>query len=286
MGQIIPPNWRTTILHCLSDREPFFNSVLVFLARKRPLHGRYLTSLDRLSLRRWQRWLLVEPLSEVLTLVLGGLILAMAFAVSTIRAPLQEDWLKASSVTACLFDQAGLPIGRGTVDHGVSVPLGGFPDALIKAMLATENRDFYDQFAIDFAGALRAFLMITQNDRVHQVDSSITRQLVRSLVSNPKRSIEDTVKEILLAAWLEWNLTKDEALRLYLNCVNLGGDALGVDGAARFYFNKPARQVNLAEAARQGGLIQAPTSYAPHFELTAARARQRGAGQPGRKPGS
>ncbi|WP_445219940.1 transglycosylase domain-containing protein [Bradyrhizobium sp. Pa8] len=261
----------------MSVREPFFDCALVFFvffARElRTLYRGYLRIISRISPGQWQRWLLLEPISEALTLVLGGLILLLAFGVSTIRAPLQEDWLKASSVTACLFDRFGHPIGSEPVDRGVSVPFEEFPDVLIKATLATEDRHFYDHFDIDLPGALHALLMRTQNDRLHQDGSSITQQLARSLFLNGERGIDNTVKGILHAVWLEWHLTKDEVLRLYLNCINLGGDALGFDGAARFYFNKTVREVNLAEAAMLVGLIEAPTRYAPHIDLTAARTR-------------
>ncbi|MGY8682108.1 transglycosylase domain-containing protein [Bradyrhizobium sp. UFLA05-153] len=235
--------------------------------------GRYSRLIDRISLGRRQRWLLLEPVSETLTLVFGGLILLLAFAVPTIRAPLQEDWLKACNVAACLFDQFGDPIRGRPVDRGVSAPLEDFPDALIKVTLATEDRHFYDHFGIDFPGALHALLTRTENDGVHQDGSSITQQLARTLLSNTERGIGHQIKEVFLAVWLEWHLTKDELLRLYLNSVNMGGDTLGVDGAARFYFNKPARDVTLAEAAMLVGLIKAPTGYAPHIDLTTARAR-------------
>ncbi|MGV7218024.1 transglycosylase domain-containing protein [Bradyrhizobium sp. UFLA05-112] len=235
------------------------------------MYGRYSRFLDRISLGRRQRWLLLEPFSETLTLIFGGLILLLALAVPTIRAPLQEDWLKACNVAACLFDQFGDPIGGRPVDRGVSTPLEDFPDALIKVTLATEDRHFYEHFGIDFPGDLHALLARTQND--HQDDSSITQQLARTLLSNTERGIGLKINEVFLAVWLEWHLTKDEILRLYLNSVNMGGDSLGVDGAARFYFNKPASDVTLAEAAMLVGLIKAPTDYAPHIDLTTARAR-------------
>ncbi|MDE2377018.1 transglycosylase domain-containing protein, partial [Bradyrhizobium sp.] len=87
------------------------------------------------------------------------------------------------------------------------------------------------------------------------------------------RTIERKINEAFLAVWLEWRLTKNEILKLYLDRAYMGGGTFGVDGAAHFYFNKSARDVNLAEAAMLAGLFKAPTKYAPHINLPAARAR-------------
>ncbi|MGY8668928.1 transglycosylase domain-containing protein [Bradyrhizobium sp. UFLA05-109] len=256
----------------MSDRQLFFVSTRVCARELRTLCGSYSRPKDRICLAQWQRWLLLEPVSEALTLVFGGLILLLAFAVPTIRAPLQEDPLKASNVAACLFDRYCNPIGGRQIDHRL-VPLEDFPDAVIKVTLATEDRHFYDHLDLDLPGALHTLLTRMQNDRVHQDGSSITRQLARTLLSNTGPGVGQKIKEVFLAVWLEWHLTKDEILGLYLNYVDMGGDALGVDGAARFYFNKPVRDLNLAEAAMLVGLIKVPTTYVPHLDLATAQAR-------------
>ena len=73
--------------------------------------------------------------------------------------------------------------------------------------------------------------------------------------------------------WLETRLTKNEILKLYLDRAYMGGGTFGVDAAAQYYFGKSARDVNLAEAAMLAGLFKAPTRFAPHVNLPAARAR-------------
>lgn len=90
--------------------------------------------------------------SESITLAFGGLILLLVLAVPTIRASLQEDWLKVSIVAACLFDQFCDPIGGRPIDHDVSVPLEDFPDAVVKLTPATEDSHFYDHVDLDFPG--------------------------------------------------------------------------------------------------------------------------------------
>ena len=108
---------------------------------------------------------------------------------------------------------------------------------------------------------------------MRQGGSSITQQLAKNLFLNNERTIERKVKEAFLAIWLETRLTKNEILKLYLDRAYMGGGTFGVDGAAHFYFNKSARDVNLAESAMLAGLFKAPTKYAPHINLPAARAR-------------
>ena len=234
---------------------------------------RYSTFMDRFHVGRWQRWVFIEPLSEAATLGLGGLILMLALAQPAFRETADEDWLKKSDLAVTFLDRYGTPIGSRGIKHNDSIPLEEFPDHLIKATLATEDRRFYDHFGIDVAGTFRALLTNAQAGGVRQGGSSITQQLAKNLFLSNERTIERKVNEAFLAIWLEARLTKNEILKLYLDRAYMGGGTFGVDGAAHFYFNKSARDVNLAEAAMLSGLFKAPTKFAPHINLPAARAR-------------
>ena len=108
---------------------------------------------------------------------------------------------------------------------------------------------------------------------VVQGGSSITQQLAKNLFLINERTIERKVKEAFLAMWLEVRLSKNDILKLYLDRAYLGGGTFGVDAAAQYYFNKSARDVNLAESAMLAGLFKAPSKFAPHINLPAARAR-------------
>lgn len=239
----------------------------------RELYERFSTFMDRFYVGRWKRWVFIEPLSEAATIGLGGLILMLALAVPAFRETADDDWLKKSDLAVSFLDRYGNPIGSRGIKHNDSIPLEDFPDNLIKATLATEDRRFYDHFGIDIAGTFRALLTNAQAGGVRQGGSSITQQLAKNLFLNNERTIERKVKEAFLAIWLETRLTKNEILKLYLDRAYMGGGTFGVDGAAHFYFNKSARDVNLAEAAMLAGLFKAPTKYAPHINLPAARAR-------------
>jgi penicillin-binding protein 1A len=234
---------------------------------------RYSTFMDRFHVGRWPRWVLIEPLSEAATLGTGGLIVMLALAQPAFRETADEDWLKKSDLAITFLDRYGTPIGSRGIKHNDSIPLEEFPDHLIKATLATEDRRFYDHFGIDVAGTFRALLTNAQAGGVRQGGSSITQQLAKNLFLSNERTIERKVNEAFLAIWLEARLTKNEILKLYLDRAYMGGGTFGVDGAAHFYFNKSARDVTLAEAAMLSGLFKAPTRFAPHINLPAARAR-------------
>src|SRR5262249_60728192 len=88
-----------------------------------------------------------------------------------------------------------------------------------------------------------------------------------------ERSIERKVKEAYLAFLLESRFTKKQILKLYLDRAYMGGGAFGVEAASQFYFGKSARELTLAESAMLAGLFKAPTKYAPHINMPAARAR-------------
>jgi penicillin-binding protein 1A len=272
--QILPPTWKTRIRHFFLDLDARIDSTLFSSGKgARELYERYSTFMDRFYVGRWKRWVFIEPLSEAATIGLAGSILMLALAVPAFRETADEDWLKKSDLAVTFLDRYGNPIGSRGIKHNDSIPLEDFPDNLIKATLATEDRRFYDHFGIDVGGTLRALVTNAQAGGVRQGGSSITQQLAKNLFLSNERTIERKVNEAFLAIWLETRLTKNEILKLYLDRAYMGGGTFGVDGAAHFYFNKSVRDVNLAEAAMLAGLFKAPTKYAPHINLPAARAR-------------
>ncbi len=274
MRQIVPSEWKKKLRHFMLDLDARIDSTLFSSGKgARELYERFSTFMDRFYVGRWKRWVFIEPLSEAATVGLGGLILMLALAVPAFRETADDDWLKKSDLAVSFLDRYGNPIGNRGIKHNDSIPLEDFPDNLIKATLATEDRRFYDHFGIDIAGTGRALVTNAQAGGVRQGGSSITQQLAKNLFLNNERTIERKVKEAFLAVWLETRLTKNEILKLYLDRAYMGGGTFGVDGAAHFYFNKSARDVNLAEAAMLAGLFKAPTKYAPHINLPAARAR-------------
>jgi len=258
----------------LLDFDAWLDSSVFHTARwVREYYERFSAFMDRFHVAGWRRWVLVEPLSEGATLGLGGLIVMLALAIPAFRETSDEDWLKKSELAVTFLDRFGNEIGSRGIRHNDAIPLEDYPDHLIKAALATEDRRFYEHFGIDPSGLGRALMTNARAGGVVQGGSTISQQLAKNLFLSNERTIERKVKEAFLAIWLETRLTKNEILKLYLDRAYMGGGAFGVDAAAQFYFNKSAKDVNLAEAAMLAGLFKAPTRYAPHINLPAARAR-------------
>ncbi len=268
------PDWRRRLRTYLLDVDARLDSGLFRSGRiAREGFERFRDFMDHFRVAGWRRWLVVEPLSEFATLGTAGMLLALALAVPAFRKTADEDWLKKSELAVVFLDRYGNEIGSRGIKHSNAVALADFPDHLIEAVLATEDRRFYDHFGIDVSGTIRAFITDAGAGGVVQGGSSITQQLAKNLFLNNERTIERKVEEAFLALWLETRLTKNEILKLYLDRAYMGGGAFGVDAAAQLYFGKSAREVNLAEAAMLAGLFKAPTKFAPHINLPAARAR-------------
>ncbi len=215
----------------------------------------------------------VELACEGLTLGLGAGIVAMALASSAVQMTSDKDWLKKTDLSVTVVDRYGAEVGRRGIRHDDAVPLEQYPDYLIKAVLATEDRRFYEHFGIDVIGTLRALTVNARSSGVVQGGSSITQQLAKNLFLSNERTVTRKINEAFLALWLEHHLTKREILKLYLDRVYMGGGTFGIQAAADFYFGKSVKNVTLSEAAMLAGLFKAPTKYAPHINLPAARAR-------------
>ena len=157
--------------------------------------------------------------------------------------------------------------------HGRPLHFRDLPDTLVEAVIATEDRRFFSHAGADIVGILRAAWANLRAGKVVQGGSTITQQVAKNLFLTPERSIRRKVQEILLALWLERRLTKREIFAIYVNRVYFGAGTYGVDAAVRRYFDKPASDLTLAEAAMITGLLKAPSRYNPAADAPAARAR-------------
>ena len=201
-------------------------------------------------------------------------LIALFFAIPAFQDTAGADWLKKEDLAVTFLDSYGQIVGRRGIKHDDSVPIEQMPKYLIDAVIATEDRRFFEHFGIDFVGVFRA-LMVDARRR-----TASSRAARRSPSNSPRtsflsneRTLTRKIKEAYLALWLEGHLTKREILQLYLDRIYMGGGTFGVQAASQFYFGKSVRDVTLAEAAMLAGLFKAPTKYAPHVNLPAARAR-------------
>ncbi len=215
---------------------------------------------------------LVELFSEGLTMGAAGSVVMLALAIPAFEAT-RGDWRTQGDFAVTFLDRYGNEIGRRGVFQLDSVPVDEMPDHVIKAVLATEDRRFFEHYGIDFFGLARAVSENVRANSVVQGGSTLSQQLAKNLFLSNERTVERKVKEAFLSLWLETNLSKKEILQLYLDRAYMGGGTFGIAAAADFYFGKSVKEVNLAEAAMLAGLFKAPARYAPHINLPAARAR-------------
>ncbi|MCL4397963.1 transglycosylase domain-containing protein [Patescibacteria group bacterium] len=143
------------------------------------------------------------------------------------------------------------------------IPSSDIPQVVKEATISIEDKDFYKHGGINFAGGiLRAIKDMLTGSQL-EGGSTITQQLVKMSLLTPERTITRKIREVALAFWTEKIYTKDQILTMYLNRVPYGGTAYGIEEAAEIYFNKHAKDLDLAQAALLAGLPQAPTYYSP-----------------------
>lgn len=147
--------------------------------------------------------------------------------------------------------------------HGLPVDLDQVPAAMVQAVLATEDRRFYDHFGLDIIGLARATWVNLRAGGIVQGGSTLTQQVAKNLFLTPERTLGRKIRELLLALWLERRFNKDQILTIYLNRVYLGSGAYGIEAASRRYFSRPASAINTYQAAMLAGLLKAPSRYNP-----------------------
>ena len=162
-----------------------------------------------------------------------------------------------------LNDVDGNPVlAKGDL-YGNPVDAARLPPYVPRAVIAIEDRRFYEHGGIDPIGLARALWVNIVEGGVRQGGSTITQQLAKNVFLTPERSIERKIREALLAFWLEWRYDKNHIISLYLNRAYFGSGAYGIDAAARRFFSKPAEEVDLWEAAVLAGLLKAPSRLSP-----------------------
>ena len=172
-----------------------------------------------------------------------------------------------------LFDAADREVFTIAKEHRIEVPLAQISPNLIKAVIAIEDRRFYEHDGFDPIRIVASAIAVVRAGEAVQGGSTITQQLARQSVGREK-TLRRKLKELLFAAQLEHHFTKQEILELYLNKVYFGDGLYGAEAAARGYFGKKASELSLGEASLLAGLLKAPSSYDPSQRPEKAEARQ------------
>jgi penicillin-binding protein 1A len=156
---------------------------------------------------------------------------------------------------------------------GSILTLQTVPATLPEAVVAVEDRRFWQHGALDILGMARAAVVDLVSGRIVQGGSTLTQQVAKTLFLSNARTFRRKVQELLLTLWLTHHFTPTEILEIYLNRVYLGAGAWGMDAAAQTYFGVPARNLNLWQSAMLAGLPRAPSRFNPLADPAAATAR-------------
>ncbi|MEW6429750.1 MAG: PBP1A family penicillin-binding protein [Thermodesulfobacteriota bacterium] len=210
-------------------------------------------------------------LSSLLTFAIGALL--YWFLSLNIPDVSSVEFYQPPAATT-IYDAHGREIDRVFQENRTVVELTRMPRLLVKAFIAAEDARFYEHSGVDGWSVLRALVQNMKRGRRSQGGSTITQQVVRSLLLTPEKTYIRKFKEAVLAYRIDRLLTKDEILHIYLNDIYLGEGAYGVEAAARVYFGKTAAELELGEMALLAGLPQAPSRYSPMVNADLARKRQ------------
>jgi len=232
-------------------------------------------------LGRWWWVFVVVPLVAVI-----GLLLTLFYVYSQLELPKTPPPLQ----TTYIYDREGHQIAtlHSTVDRTI-IPLSDMPPQLRHAVIAVEDKGFYDHPGIDVNGIFRAAWTDLVSGEIVQGGSTLTQQLVKNVYAGryekdpktgvetyavPPRTLGQKVRESLLAIKVEREFTKDEILAKYLNTVYFGRGAYGVQAAAQTFFQKDASELSALESALLAGMIQSPSYYDPVDQEEAALERR------------
>lgn len=221
-----------------------------------------------------RRWLLIAGLMVLWGawfVGVGWLLLIPSLDVQL--TPLLEN---RPTTLVAILDGRGRPIDHFAEERRVWVPLREIPDSVSHAVLAAEDRRFWDHPGVDPIGILRAFWENQRAGEVRQGGSTITQQLIKLRVLDSERTLSRKVREALLAVRLEQLQSKEWVLEMYLNQVYLGAGNHGMETAARDYFGRSIRDVDAGQAALLAGVIREPGRTDPRtspVRAAAGRAR-------------
>jgi penicillin-binding protein 1A len=162
------------------------------------------------------------------------------------------------------LDRSGALVAVRGTQESPPVDIDQLPAYVPAAFVSIEDRQFYHHFGFNPWGMARAeFYNLTHHGATLQGGSTITQQLARNLFLTPTQSIRRKAQELILAVWLETKFSKKQILALYLNRVNFGGGAYGIEAASQRYFNKPAKNLTVGEAALLAATMKGPSRYNP-----------------------
>jgi penicillin-binding protein 1A len=217
---------------------------------------------------------LSSVIAGVIAAVLAGMWLDDIGVFSITEAQIAPIANVKATDNSLVYDRHGKKIGEYFDAYQVYVPFKELPKSLVNAIVAIEDRNFWQHAGYDPKGMLRAAISHLKGAKTIQGASTITQQVVRNLLLTRERSIQRKVREIALAIEVEKHVPKERLIEIYANSLFLGNGSYGVGAAAFRYFGKSVKELAPHESALIAGLFQSPSRYNPTRFPKRARARQ------------
>jgi len=218
----------------------------------------------------WKRIAYAGGVATVWGLIIG----AVGIAVIAWDLPNVDEAIQATRKPVIrVLTRDGQELTRRGDRSGTMVRLQDVPMILPQAIMATEDRRFYDHFGLDVIGIARAMWVNLKAGGIRQGGSTLTQQAAKNLFLKSDRTFRRKFQEVLLALWLEAKFSKDEILTIYMNRVYFGQSVYGVDAAARHYFGVSAHNLTDYQAAMLAGMLKGPNKYNPFNNLKLAKKR-------------
>jgi len=219
----------------------------------------------------------MTKLKRNILIALGAILALLAFLWWDVGRglPSQEE-LEAPhpDIATRIISTDGEPIDQFFVKNRTNIHLRNVPPFLIKALIATEDRDFYHHWGIDAWGNLRAVVTDLFSFRAREGASTITQQLARNLYLNQQKTLIRKLREAVTAVQIERTHTKNEILEMYLNVTFFGRGTYGIQAASQAYFGKDVNRLSPAQCAYLVGVLKGPENYDPDDDYDRAIARR------------
>ncbi|MFZ4774938.1 MAG: transglycosylase domain-containing protein [Terrimicrobiaceae bacterium] len=208
-------------------------------------------------------------------LCLGAFAAWVAFGILSFRYEKRAEEFDLTKVgemesASILYDRNGLEFGKLFIQNRQPVPYDRIAPMLPKAVLAAEDNKFYEHDGVDYMGIMRAAIANYRRGKISQGASTVTQQLARNSFELRERTYERKIVEMFLSWRIEKNFSKDRIMELYLNRVYFGSGFYGVEAAARGYFARPAKDLDIGQCAMLAGLLKSPQALSPWNNIEGA----------------
>lgn len=180
----------------------------------------------------------------------------------------------AVAIPSRVYDKNRKLIGEFYTERRSLITLDKLPVYVPKALIASEDREFYEHEGINYSAIMRAFFVNLLKLRFAQGGSTLTQQLAKVLFTNQEKTLSRKIFEYFCAREIEQHYTKEQILEMYLNLVYMGNGNYGIESASQFFFGKSAANITVAEAAMLIGLLPSPNGYSPVNRLDRSLQRQ------------